>query len=187
MLYLYALRLIALMLCLGCGVRTPGIQSSSGGARAGTASPATVRDDSITVAAMEQRVETAAVRRDVGFLDSVLAPTFRFTHAGGTVQTRAALLGQFGQAPSTTGTRTIARDVDSLSVEMHHNTALTSGIIHVSQCMGTLYRGYTVRFIRVYRRAEPGRWQLLSHRTIGPTQPDSAPPAGGPPANDRCS
>lgn len=134
-------------------------------------------DDSVSVAALEQRVETAVTRRDAAFLDSVWAPTFRFTHAGGTVQTRAKLLSEFRQPLRSDDTRTLAREVDSLSVEMHQNSAVTSGIIRVRQCTGATYRGYMVRFIRVYRRSDAGHWQLLSHHTVAPTEPEVPPKA----------
>lgn len=173
MLQLYAVRCIPLVLCIGCAIGARQVQLPEELPGTAPSPAASMRDDSISVAALEQRVETAAARRDAAFLNSVWAPTFRFTHAGGTVQTRQELLSQFRQPLRSNGTRTLAREVDSLSVEMHHNSAVTSGIIHVRQCTGATYRGYMVRFIRVYRRSEAGHWQLLSHRTIAPTQPES--------------
>lgn len=182
----YVVRLLPLVLCLGCGIGPRGVHSPSGPPRAAPASAASVRNDSLSVAALEQQVETAAATPNAAFLDSVWAPTFRFTHAGGTVQLREELLRRFRQPRQSDAARTLARQVDSLSVEMHQNTAVTTGIIHVRQCAGAIYRGYAVRFIRVYRRSETNRWQLLSHRTLGPTQPEAPSTVGAPPA-DPCS
>ncbi len=175
-----------LVLCLGCGVGSRAVHSSSGPSRPAPSSAASIRDDSASVAALEQQIETAAVNRDAVFLDSVLASTMRFTHAGGTVQLRDELLREFRQPRRSDDARTLARDVDSLSVEMHQNTAVTTGIIHVGQCAGATYRGYAVRYVRVYRRSESGRWQLLSHRTMGATRPEPSAIGGAPPVNKRC-
>lgn len=173
-------------MCLGCGART--YQVSPPTPLPGDAAPAvtSVRDDSITVALLEQRMETAASRRDAAFLDSIWAPTFRFTHSSGSVQTRDELLKAFSAQLPTNGARTLGRDVDSLSVEMHRNTAVTSGLIRVRRCTGATYRAYTVRFVRVYGRLESGRWQLLTHRTIGEIQSESASAAGAP-SNNPCN
>ncbi len=141
-----------LLLCIACGRRTYEGPSPLALPRPTPAVVTSVRDDSIGVVALEQRVETAAARRDAAFLDSVWAPTFRFTHAGGTVQSRAELLSELRKSRPVNGARTLEREVDSLSVEMHQNTAVTSGIIHVRQCTRAIYHGYTVRFIRVYER-----------------------------------
>jgi len=162
---LHVARSALLLLCFACGRRTHEGPSPLALPRPTPAVVTAVRDDSIGVAALEQRVETAAARRDAVFLDSVWAPTFRFTHAGGTVQSRAELLSAFRQSRPVNGPRTLAREVDSQSVEMHQNIAVTSGIIHVRRCTGAIYHGYTVRFIRVYKRRDTGHWQLLSHHT----------------------
>ncbi len=183
----YVLRCMPLVLCAGCAVGARSEQPALGRPSGVPGSVMAMRDDSVRVAALEHRVQTAVVRHDAAFLDSILAPTYQFTHAEETIQTRAELLSEMRQPRRSVGNRTIARIVDSLSVEVHPNVAITSGIIHVRQCLGVTYRGYVVRFARVYQRSEGGHWQLLSHRTVAPTVPESPSESDGPPANERCS
>ncbi len=112
-----------------------------------------VLDDSAAVAALEQRVEEATMRRNVAFLDSVYAPTFRFKHSTGQLEERAPRL-----AALRSGTAIVfARDLDSLEVEIHGDVALTTGRIHVRQeSTDPKWREYTVRYVRVYIRSGGG-------------------------------
>lgn len=131
-----------------------------GGAQARPAS-----SDSALLVAIELRIESATMRRDVAYLDSVYAPSFRFKHSTGSLEERAPRL-----AGLRTGTaRVFARDLDSLDVEVHGDIALTTGRIHVRQeSADPKWAEYTVRYARVYVRRE-GRWQLLTHHSTGET------------------
>jgi Domain of unknown function (DUF4440) len=122
-----------------------------------------VSDDSAAVATLEYRVEEATMRRNVTFLDSLYAPTFRFKHSTGALEERAPRL-----AALQSGTATVfARDLDSLDVEVHGDVALTTGRIHVRQVSpDPKWREYTVRYVRVYIRSA-GRWLLLTHHSTG--------------------
>src|SRR5687768_7652151 len=107
--------------------------------------------DSASIAALEQRIEDAMVRRDAEFLESVYAPTFRFKHSTGSLETRAQRMTSVRrQLPSDAPGRFIARTVDSLDVEIHGDVALTTGRIHVRRDGGDpRWRDYTVRYARI--------------------------------------
>ena len=75
--------------------------------------------------------------------------------------------------PAAGATRAIARDVDSLEVEVHGDVALTTGRIHVRlNGPASPNRDYMVRYARIYVRGPTG-WQLLTHhsthRTFDPS------------------
>jgi ketosteroid isomerase-like protein len=139
----------------------------------GAAQTRAAASDSAVLAALERSVEQATMRRDVAYLDSVYAPSFRFKHSTGDLQERAPRLAAL-RARAGKGT-VFARDLDSLDVEVHGDIALTTGRIHVRQeSSDPKWREYTIRYARVYvRRA--GRWQLLTHHStaesFGPLQP----------------
>ena len=151
---------------------------------AAATSPAVARQaaDSAAIARLEHRVEAAVLHRDAAFLDSVYAPTFRFRHSTGTLETRAQRMASLRRpVPSGAPGRPIARVVDSLDVEVHGDIALTSGRIHVRRDGGDpRWRDYTIRYVRVYaRHGAEGRWMLLTHHSTSDSQ---GPP---PPFRDR--
>lgn len=129
--------------------------------------------DGAAVARLEQQIEDAVVRRDTAFLDRAYAPSFRFKHSTGLLETRAQVLWGVRNAPGPGAAgRTISRDVDSLDVEVHGDVALTTGRIHVVRDGGDPHwRNYTVRYARVYARAGPGApWKLLTHHSTAEAQ-----------------
>lgn len=127
----------------------------------GQASSATA--DSAEIAALEHRVEQATLRGDVAYLDSVYAPSFRFTHSTGEIEERGPRLATLRERK----TKVFARDLDSLMVEVHGDVALTTGRIHVRQeSTDPKWRDYIIRYARVYTR-RGGRWQLLTHHSTG--------------------
>jgi ketosteroid isomerase-like protein len=141
--------------------------------------------DSAAVAALEVRVEDAVLRGDAAFLDRVYAPTFRFKHATGMLEDRAARMTalartarQSREPAKPTESRTVARDVDSLEVEVHGDVALTTGRIHVrrtpSPTLDPARQNYTIRYARVYVR-RGGAWQLLTHHSTAQTADPPTP------------
>lgn len=140
------------------------------------------RPDSATIAALEHQVENAVVRRSATFLDSVYAPTFRFKHSTGRLESRDQRMASLRRPmPSTDAGRTISRTVDSMDVEVHDDVALSTGRIHVLRQGGNAkWQNYTVRYARVWRRnAGTGRWQLVTHHTT--SESEGAPAASGRP------
>jgi ketosteroid isomerase-like protein len=131
--------------------------------------------DSATIAALELRIEKAVLEYDAKFLESVYAPTFRFKHATGNLETREQRMKSMNSPPVAGATRVIARDVDSLEVEVHGDVALTTGRIHVRRNgPPSPNRDYTIRYARVYVRGPKG-WQLLTHHSTQQT-PDASNP-----------
>ena len=142
-----------------------------------------VSGDSASLAALDQAIEDAITNKRVASLDSILGPTFRWTHNGGPhpVESRERFLAGVG-APvrSDSALRTVSRTADSIVVEVHDDVALTTGRIHVLRTGGNvpLLRDFTLRYIRVYRRdATTGRWMLAMHRAIDlhPGPPPTVP------------
>ena len=134
--------------------------------------------DSATIAALEQRIENALLSRNAAFLDSVYAPTFRFKHSTGNLETRASRMAALRRpaAPDAPG-RMLERTVDSLEVEVHGNVALTTGRIHIRRAGGDpRWQNYTIRYVRVYAKTpgSGGRWQLVTHHSTSDAQ--GAPP-----------
>jgi ketosteroid isomerase-like protein len=126
--------------------------------------------DSARLVALEHRVEAATLHRDVAFLDSVYAPTFRFKHATGNLEDRASRLANLGRVLRPGQSRMLSRTLDSLDVEVHGDVALTTGRIHVTrEHANPADRAYTVRYARIYVRRE-GRWWLLTHHSTGETR-----------------
>jgi hypothetical protein len=163
-------RRILAAFCAAVALASCAARPSSGGEGRGSAEQ--------ILAALEHRVEDATRRGDVVFLDSIYAPSFRFTHSTGELEERAQRLDGLRRGTA----RVFARDLDSLDVEVHDDVALTTGRIHVRQeSESPEWREYTVRYARVYVRRS-GRWLLLTHRTTALTHgplhdPD---PAGSP-------
>lgn len=135
--------------------------------------------DSAAIAALERRVEAAVLHRDAAVLDSIYAPTFRFKHSTGALETRAQLLSALRKPLAPGTSRMISRDLDSLDVEVHADVALTTGRIHVVRDGGgPPWQNYTVRYARVYVRADArSPWRLLTHHSTNETQ--GAPPPFG--------
>lgn len=128
--------------------------------------------DSATVAQLEQQVEDALVRREAGFLDSVYAPSFRFKHSTGALETRDQRMASLRRPmrPDAPG-RMIARLVDSLEVEVHGDIALSTGRIHILRDGGEpRWQNYTIRYVRLWARNHSGRWQLVTHHSTGDSQ-----------------
>ena len=129
-------------------------------------------DPAAEVLAFESHMEAAVVRGDVPFLDTICASDFSFTHGdrwttGGAplrVENREQWLALVGKAPY------VARDLDSVQVELHADVAITCGRYRARFKAGNPeQRQFTVWFERVYARRN-GSWQFLSHRTVnGPT------------------
>jgi hypothetical protein len=124
------------------------------------------------VLAFERDMEAAVVRGDVAYLSRILPADFTFTHGDGwttggapiRVDTRSSWLEAVGKQPY------LARDLDSVNVEMHGDVAITYGRYVAKNRGAAAGRDrFTVWFERVYAKRD-GQWQYVSHRTVhGPT------------------
>ena len=141
-------------------------------AQAGAAAPSASSADSALIARLEHKTEDALVRRDALFLDSVYAPSFRFKHSTGTLETRDQRMANLRRSiPPDAPGRMLARVVDSLEVEVHGDLALSTGRIHVRRDGGDpRWQNYTVRYVRLWARNRAGNWQLMTHHSTGESQ-----------------
>jgi hypothetical protein len=114
--------------------------------------------DSLNVIAVEHAAEAAIVQRDTVALDSLWAPDLRFVHSDGVIDDRAAWHRRIREGRP----RFVERSLDSLSVEIHEDVAISSGRLHVRTMPPD---EYWVRYVRVLVRRN-GRWQLIRHQSI---------------------
>ncbi|MCX6135869.1 MAG: nuclear transport factor 2 family protein [Ignavibacteriales bacterium] len=121
--------------------------------------PKTAQNVSNQLLALESEIESAVVRGDVAFLDTVYATDFRFTHGTGLVQNKAEWLTNVQRISY------IERHLDSLEIEQHGDVALVTGRLHVRSHKGIGESRYGISYVRVYA-IRGGRWQMLSHRSI---------------------
>ena len=124
------------------------------------------------VLAFERDMEAAVVRGDVAYLEKIIPDDFSFTHGDGwttggaplRVDDKRSWLEAVGKQPY------LARDLDSVKIELHGDIAITYGRYVAKNRSGPPERSrFTVWFERVYARRN-GQWQYLSHRTVrGPS------------------
>src|SRR3954471_10849299 len=124
------------------------------------------------VLAFERDMEPPVVRGDVSYLSRILPADFTFTHGDGwttggapiRVDTKSSWLESVGKQPY------LARDLDSVNVEMHGDVAITYGrYVAKTRTAAEGRDRFTVWFERVYVKRS-GQWQYVSHRTVhGPT------------------
>jgi hypothetical protein len=148
-------------------------QATRAPARSASASTAISTDAAAAeVLAFERDMEAAVVRGDVAYLARILAADFTFTHGDGwtiggaplRVDTKSSWLEAVGKQPY------LARDLDSVKVELHGDIAITYGrYVAKNRNPAAGRERFTVWFERVYAKRN-GQWQYVSHRTVhGPT------------------
>jgi hypothetical protein len=123
---------------------------------------------------LEYAFERACGAGDIATLAPLLAVDFRYTHTAGQTQRRDEFLAGLARR---VGLRD--RRLDDLSVEVHHDLAVTHGTLTISY--PTARADHHLRYVRLYRR-HGARWHLIFHRTF--EAPDLAP---APPAPSRAS
>jgi hypothetical protein len=180
--------LVAIVVCALPGQRMFGRASQEGGgdspSRLATAveiTRANATGDAAEVLALEEKIESAVVRGDVDFAETVLSSDFHFRHGdgwtrgektGGIEDDRTAFLKRIADKEY------LVHDLDRPKIEMHGSVAITWGR-YVSLFMprnrnrdvpGQLN---TIWFQRVWAR-RAGRWQWLSHRTVWGPHPSPA-------------
>ena len=120
------------------------------------------RNDAAEFLQMEQRIEDAVVRADLGYLKNVYAEDFRFAHGSGSVQNKAQWLISVGKK------QFISRTVSANEVEIHDDIAITSARLDVIRRGKSGEEKYWLKYIRVYRKSD-GNWKMISHRTVQET------------------
>jgi len=112
--------------------------------------------------AVEKAIAAAVVNLDFESMDWIYADEFVFYHSTGVVEGKDDWIRKLrnGDAVYT------ARIVDSLEVDFHGDTAITSGRIHLkTKSADPQRREFTVWYYRIYEKRD-GRWQMVSHRSL---------------------
>ena len=115
-------------------------------------------NDSLAVVAIEHAADAAIVQQNSAGLDTLWASDLRFVHSDGTLEDRAAWQRKIREGRP----RFVERSLDSLSVEIHEDVAISAGRLHVRTIP---IDEYWVRYVRVYARRN-GRWLLIRHQSI---------------------
>jgi hypothetical protein len=141
---------------------------SAEGAGASTA----LSSEAAEVLAFERDMEAAVVRGDVAYVSRVSASDLSFTHGDGWTTGRQPLLVDDRKAflKRVENKQYLARDLDSVKVEMHGDIAITYGRYIAQNRIGDPAKPwFSVWFERVYEKRD-GHWLYVSHRTVhGPT------------------
>jgi hypothetical protein len=120
------------------------------------------------ILAFERAMEAAIVRGDLAYIDSVSAQDLTFTHGDGWTTGGKPLLIDDRKAflKRVENRIYVARDLDSVNVEMHGDIAITYGHYVAQYRTGTPARmWFSVWFERVYAKRD-GHWLFVSHRTV---------------------
>lgn len=129
--------------------------------------------DAAEVLAFERKMEAAVVRGDVAYVDSVSASDLSFTHGDAWTKGGNPLSvdDKHGFLKRVENRTYLARDLDSVKVEMHGDIAITYGRYIAQNRIADPAKGawFSVWFERVYAKRD-GHWLYVSHRTVhGPT------------------
>ena len=125
------------------------------------------------VLAFERKMEAAVVHGDVAYVDSVSASDLSFTHGDGwtTGHDPIGIDDKQGFLKRVENRTYLARDLDSVKVELHGDIAITYGRYIAQNRIPDPAKGawFSVWFERVYAKRD-GHWLYVSHRTVhGPT------------------
>jgi hypothetical protein len=123
--------------------------------------------------ALDRRIQAAMVADDGSILRRYIAKDFRFTHADGTVETKADVLRIAAARPRSY----LRRRVVHAGAEIHGRFGLVFGSLDVAtgptrqDPPDTRVVCYALNYMHTYEKRD-GRWQLLSHRTTKMTRPE---------------
>ena len=136
-------------------------------AGAGARSPAASRCESVeqTLRQIERESVDAAMRRDTGYLNRLLADGYVDTTAGGKVRTKGDVLADYRSGRL----RVTALAVDDVKVRAYGDAAVVTGR---STIRGRTEDGDfngTGRFTRVFARID-GRWQVVADQSTSVPQ-----------------
>jgi ketosteroid isomerase-like protein len=136
------------------------------------ATSASVSSKAAEVLQFEREMEAAVVRGDVAYVDRVSADDLIFTHGDAWTTGGKPLLVDDKKSflKRVENKQYLARDLDSVKVEMHGDIAITYGRYVAQNRIGDPQRAwFSVWFERVYAKRD-GQWLYVSHKTVhGPT------------------
>jgi ketosteroid isomerase-like protein len=128
--------------------------------------------EAMEVLEFEKKMEATVVRGDVDAVSSMLADDFVMVHGDTWINGGKALLidNKKSFLQRVRNKQYLARDLDSVKVELHGDIAITYGrYIAENSPGGTPRSWFAVWFERIYAKRN-GHWVYLSHRTVhGPT------------------
>lgn len=113
------------------------------------------------IVAINAGLDNAVTNKQADYLQKHFAPDFYFLHSTGQVDSKKSWM----QYVLDTATRYRSRTHDSVTVELHGDVAILTGILTVTRTAQTKITGYVLRYIRLYAYRQ-NRWQLLSHRSL---------------------
>ena len=119
-------------------------------------------DDRTQLIAIEMAISAAVVNLDFDTMDRTYAEDFVFYHSTGVIEGKDEWIRKLrnGEAVYT------ARIIDSIEVDFHGDTAITSGRIHLkTKSEDPKRQEFTVWYYRIYEKRD-NRWQMVSHRSL---------------------
>jgi hypothetical protein len=114
--------------------------------------------DSSYLIALNQRIDDHVVKQDTSALKMIYAEDFVFSHGSGKIEGKAGWMRSVGKG------NFIARQHDSVTVELHPALAILRGKLSVQKNNKEKIDKYHLKYIRVYAYREKN-WWLVSHVT----------------------
>lgn len=115
----------------------------------------------IVVDSINREVDRAVVQKNVPYMQKHFSTDFKFTHGTGMIDNKESWIGK----AQSTRVQYMAREHDSINVELHNDIAIVTGVLRVILPSGGNRYGYAIRYERVYR-LNKNVWQMISHRTF---------------------
>ena len=114
--------------------------------------------DSSYLVSLNQRIDDHVVKQDTTPLKAIYAEDFVFSHGSGKIE------GKAGWMKSVVKGNFLARQHDSVTVELHPALAILRGKLSVQKKNKDKIDKYHLKYIRVYAYREK-QWWLVSHVT----------------------
>ena len=115
--------------------------------------------DSIALILLNQQIDTYVVENNVTALDKLYAADFVFSHGSGKVE------GKEGWLKSVAKGSFLARQHDSVTVELHPGLGIVRGKLSVQKKNKESIDRYHLKYFRLYAYRQQ-QWQLVSHYTF---------------------
>jgi hypothetical protein len=120
---------------------------------------AQTKADSSFLISLNQKIDDHVVKQDTNALKAIYAEDFVFSHGSGKIEGKASWLKSVGKG------NFLARQHDSVTVELHPSLALLRGKLSVQKKNKEKTDRYHLKYVRVY--AYRGKqWELISHVTV---------------------
>ena len=114
--------------------------------------------DSSYLISLNQQIDDYVVQQNSAALEKIYAEDFVFSHGSGRIEGKAGWLKSVAKGGF------LARQHDSVTVELHPQLAILRGKLSVQKKNKEKTDRYHLKYIRVYAYREK-QWQLVSHVT----------------------